>query len=216
MYQLVVRWSLPLSICLLCFGNAQVFAKKGLSSQKIRIANPLLGIWESPCQYLGGNEYRKEVLEFKGPKKIRNKDKLHGIVWRRFINFQDAACSSPWFRVSNKYQYTIKKASSLENGTNYDLKFVNTKVISYVEEATKALQAICHRRKKKHHNLKTNKEREFKKMQCGEFVKYPGKRMKYYDIIRLENNQLSLGNNSEVTDHADRPTEYASYYFQKQ
>ncbi len=213
----IFQWSISFLIVSFLYGTIGVIAQetsRSLQKSSPKTPNPLLGEWESPCRYLGGNEYMREVLEFKGPKKVNKKDKLEGTVWRRFVNFQDADCASPSLRVSNKYEYTIKSASSLAEGTNYNLELKNTKVLSYMEEVTETMKEVCHKKKKdKLNNLKTNKERQFKEILCGDLVEYPGKKEKYYDIIRLVNNQLSLGDNSEATKKADRPTEYAAYGF---
>ncbi len=217
---LALRGLKPISwaICLLLLVSTNAFSKSKKEpkpKKQPRIENPLRGMWESDCFYLGGNEYSRELIEFKGQKKIKRDQSLKGTVWRRHIQSGNADCSDPWLQTSNKFSYQIPDTTQLAEGTEIDLKLKTTRILSYSDEVTNTLKEICVRPRGKRIKKKfeTGVERRFMNKTCSETVQYPKRnKQKYFDIIRLVDNQMTLGANPLAQTEADRPSVWAEHH----
>lgn len=176
-------------------------------TKRITNSGIMEGKWETSCIYLGGDDYKKESIKVHRPKNSRRL--THTVYQAHTSDCKDISLS-----VSNVFRYTLHDRESIHtSGAKLNLRLIKTNVKPYREAATAALNKYCSHR---FGLFKTGKIQRVNRKSCRDFVLFPNSRERYFDIIKIVNKTMFLGNKTDVTDPALRATGFNQHGFARQ
>jgi len=137
--------------------------------------NPVIGNWQSPCQYLGGGEYYQENLIFTDSE-----------FSRIYKNSFDEECNSIWMSGNDHYSYLFDNVE-----TNIDTQKIvielmgrEFKTTFHSTESLNVINEIC--------SLSFSKGQEFDVAGslCNDIIRFPEKGAKYFLKFTYKDKQL--------------------------